>query len=143
MVLGDARLSMAREAEPKYHMILLDAFSSDAIPTHLLTREALDVYLGRLAPGGVLAVHISNRYFDLEPVVAAMAKERGLAVRVGSGPANRNGRYENYAIWMVLARREADLGSLATDPRWLHPVTTAGVEPWTDDFSSLLSVFRW
>jgi spermidine synthase len=143
VVLGDARLSMAREAEPKYHMILLDAFSSDAIPTHLLTREALDVYLGRLAPGGVLAVHVSNRYFDLEPVVAAVARERGLAVRVGSGPANRNGRYENYAIWMVVARREADLGSLATDPRWLQPVTTAAVEPWTDDFSSLLSVFRW
>jgi SAM-dependent methyltransferase len=143
VVLGDARLSMARESGPRYQMILLDAFSSDAIPTHLLTREAFDVYLDRLAPGGLLAVHISNRYFDLEPVVAAIAKERGLAVRVGSGPANRNGRYENYAIWMVLARRESDLGSLATDPRWVRAQASASVQPWTDDFSSLLSVFRW
>ena len=143
VVLGDARLSMARERGPGYHMILLDAFSSDAIPTHLLTREALDVYLDRLAPGGLLAVHISNRYFDLEPVVAAMAKERGLAARVGSGPANRNGRYENYAIWMILARSESDLGALATDPRWLAAHASPDVRPWTDDYSSLLTVFRW
>jgi SAM-dependent methyltransferase len=144
VVLGDARLSMARGEGPGYHVILLDAFSSDGIPVHLLTREALDVYLRRLAPGGVLAFHVSNRYFDLEPVVAALARERGLAVRIGSGPtAGRRARYENYSSWMVVARREEDLGAMAADPRWLRPQAKAGVGPWTDDFTPLLKVFRW
>jgi SAM-dependent methyltransferase len=143
VVLGDARLSLARETEPRYHLLWLDAFSSDAIPTHLLTREALDVYLRRLAPGGVIVFHLSNRYYDLEPVVGALVKERGLAARVGSGPDRRSGRYEQYATFLVAARTEADLGVLARDPRWKPPATRADVRPWTDDYSSLLSVFNW
>ncbi|HEX2210727.1 MAG TPA: fused MFS/spermidine synthase, partial [Longimicrobium sp.] len=85
VVLGDARLSLARDTAATYDLILLDAFSSDAIPVHLVTREALQTYLARLAPRGIIAFHISNRYLDLEPVVAALAKDRGLAARGGGG----------------------------------------------------------
>ncbi|HYJ79158.1 MAG TPA: fused MFS/spermidine synthase, partial [Longimicrobiaceae bacterium] len=143
VVLGDARLSLAREQGPAYHLILLDAFSSDAIPTHLLTREALEVYLSRLAPGGVIAFHLSNRFFDLEPVVAALARERGLAARTASGPLGRRGGYEYYSTWLVVARSEEDLGSLARHRGWTRPALSPGVHPWTDDFSSLLQVITW
>jgi spermidine synthase len=140
--LGDARLSLARDSQPRYDMILLDAFSSDAIPVHLLTREAMGTYLGRLAPRGIIAIHISNRYLDLEPVVAALVRERGLAARVSSGPTGKRKRYESIATWITVARTEDDLAIVAADSRW-KPLTDRRVRPWTDDYSSLLSVFQW
>ena len=83
VVLGDARLSLTHAPPHAYDLIIVDAFNSDAIPVHLLTREALGVYLDKLAPGGIVALHLSNRYLELEPVVAALARERGLKARVG------------------------------------------------------------
>ena len=142
VVIGDARLSLARDSAARYDLILLDAFSSDAIPAHLLTREALGLYLARLAPGGRIAFHVSNRYLDLEPVVAALAAERGLAARVGMGPRRRRHRYEQYSHWVVLARSETDLGALAADGSWRPARGRPGVEAWTDDYSSLWRVFR-
>ncbi|HEX2204325.1 MAG TPA: fused MFS/spermidine synthase [Longimicrobium sp.] len=143
VVLGDARLSLARAPRGEvYDLILLDAFSSDAIPAHLLTREALEVYLSRLAPGGRIAFHVSNRYLDLKPVVAALARDRGLAARVGAGPARRRHRYEQFSEWVVLARREVDLGALASDPTWKPAQVKPGVEAWTDDYSSLFRIFK-
>jgi hypothetical protein len=146
VVLGDARVSLAREVRegaPTYDLIVLDAFSSDAIPVHLLTREALGIYLERLAPGGRLAVHVSNRYLDLEPVVAALARERGLAVRVGAWGIPRALPYQNLSTWIVVARSDWDLGMLATDARWRAIRSEPGVRPWTDDHSSILDVFSW
>jgi SAM-dependent methyltransferase len=142
VIRGDARLSLAR-ASGEYDLIILDAFTSDAIPAHLLTREALGVYLERLAPGGRIAFHVSNRYLRLEPVVAALAQERGLAARVGFGPSSRRHRYESISSWVVVARSEDDLGPLVADSRWRTPDREAGVRPWTDDYSSILSVFNW
>ncbi|HEX8393749.1 MAG TPA: fused MFS/spermidine synthase, partial [Longimicrobium sp.] len=141
VVLGDARLSLAADRAAPYDMILLDAFSSDAIPVHLLTREALDTYLRRLAPGGILGIHISNRYLDLEPVVAALARERGLASLVSTGPAGKRERYESIATWVAVARSENDLMLLHADSRW-KPLTKRAIQPWTDDYSSLLAVFE-
>jgi hypothetical protein len=146
VVLGDARVSLAREVReraPTYDLIVLDAFSSDAIPVHLLTREALGVYLQRLAPGGRIAVHTSNRYLDLEPVVASLARERGLSVRVGAWGVPRELRYQNVSTWIVLARSDWDLGMLATDARWRPAELKPGVRAWTDDHSSILDVFSW
>jgi spermidine synthase len=142
VVLGDARLSLARETDRTYDLILLDAFSSDAIPVHLMTREALDTYLARLAPRGLIVFHTSNRYLDLEPVVAALAKDRGLVTRAGVGPRDRR-NYESTSTWMALARTEADLGPLTADANWWTPRLRRDVEPWTDDYSSLLTVFDW
>jgi spermidine synthase len=142
VVLGDARLSLARETDRTYDLILLDAFSSDAIPVHLMTREALDTYLARLAPRGLIVFHTSNRYLDLEPVVAALAKDRGLIARAGVGPRDRR-TYESSSTWIAVARTEADLGPLTADANWWTPRLRPDVEPWTDDYSSLLTVFDW
>jgi SAM-dependent methyltransferase len=146
VVLGDARLSLAheeREGAPGYDLILLDAFTSDAIPIHLLTREALEVYLSRLEPGGRIAFHISNRYLKLEPVVAALARERGLHARVGSWAIPRRTPYDVSSTWVVVTREEADLGMLAADRRWRPARVDRAVPVWTDDYSSILSVFSW
>jgi SAM-dependent methyltransferase len=138
--LGDARLSLAR-TDRSYDMIVLDAFSSDAIPTHLLTLEALDTYLARLAPGGVLAFHVSNRHLNLEPVLAALAYERQLFGRVGYGPRNGLRPSENVSYWIALAREVDDFGPIGADTAWWRPRGREDVEAWTDDHSSILKVF--
>lgn len=143
IVLGDARLSLARAPRGAYDLILLDAFSSDAVPVHLLTREALATYMERLAPGGRIAFHVSNRYLDLESVIGELARERGLAVKVGSGPPSQPEKYEQWSTWVVVARHPRDLLALNLPPRWREPKLRPGARAWTDDYSSVLSVFRW
>ncbi|HKB13634.1 MAG TPA: fused MFS/spermidine synthase [Vicinamibacterales bacterium] len=141
VVLGDARLSMAHAPERGYGLIILDAFSSDAIPMHLVTREALALYLSKLAPGGAIAFHITNRHLVLAPVVARLAENHGLIARWQQhtgNPAIRPGQFSSE--WMVMARTAADLGALASDPRWLTPPIPAGTPLWTDDFSNIISV---
>ncbi len=146
--LGDARIRMEAvrrdRPEERYDVILVDAFSSDAIPVHLLTREALRLYFDLLGPRGILALHISNRYLRLEPVVAALAEEGRYARMLQDGGTDDiRGAVE--ASWAILARRTEDFGELASDPRWTQ--TRLDVEPavpaWTDDFHNLLSIFKW
>lgn len=146
IVLGDARLSLAAAADAYYGLLVLDAFSGDAIPGHLLTREALVLYEHKLAAPGLLAIHISNNHLDLEPALANLAHDaRLLAVarfdeRVGPDEA-RAGKTPSH--WVVLARRPEDLRGLADDPRW-HPLAPRPDKTlWTDDFSNLLEVIRW
>jgi hypothetical protein len=146
--LGDARIrldAVRRERpEERYDVILVDAFSSDAIPVHLLTREALRLYFDMLGPRGIVAVHISNRYLRLEPVVANLAVDRGYARLLQHGDTGDvRGGVE--ASWVLLARRPEDFGELASDSRWtvapLDPEPAVGI--WTDDFHNLLSIFKW
>lgn len=141
--VGDGRRLLERHAGAPYDLIVLDAFSSDAIPVHLLTLEAFGVYLEKLAPGGVLAVHISNVYLDLEPVVATAAHRLGLhaTMRVDlRDPEDslRTGRYTS--TWVMLSREAADLAPLGQRPLWRAPVARDGFRLWTDDFSNILSV---
>jgi hypothetical protein len=141
VVLGDARLSLARAPLNSYGLIVLDAFSSDAIPMHLMTTEALGLYLSRLAPGGALAFHITNRHLVLAPVLARLGLNHGLAVRFQQHRANQAitpGQFSS--DWMVMARNEGDLGSLAIDARWSVPAIPQATPLWTDDFSNILSV---
>jgi hypothetical protein len=146
IVMGDARLSLARAATGQYDLLVLDAYSSDAIPVHLLTREALALYLDKLAPGGLLAFHISNRYLDLEPVLAALAHDAGLvgllqrdlAVTEAESHLGKSG-----SVWALLVRDQADLGPLGNDARWQPLTPRPGLQPWTDDYSSIVSVLRW
>jgi spermidine synthase len=139
VVLGDARLSLAARDET-YDLIVLDAFSSDAIPAHLLTREALALYLGRLSNLGVIAFHISNRHLDLRPAVASLTAERGLATRVQlHRPSNQS--EAKTSLWIVAARSADALGPLAGDPRW-EQLTTRSRRVWSDDYSDILSVLR-
>ena len=143
VVLGDARLSMTRAPVNGYGLIVLDAFSSDAIPIHLITAEALGLYLSRLAPGGALAFHISNRHLAIAPVLARLAVSHALTVRLQQHKVDQSITPELFSSdWMVMARNAADLGSLATDPRWRTPAIPTSTPLWTDDFSNILSVLR-
>jgi len=142
IVLGDARRSLAATRE-RYGMLVLDAFSSDAIPIHLITREALALYLARLLPHGRLLFHISNRYLDLPPVLGRLATSAGLACRVGraSGP-QRSARLAGASTWVLMGRHDEDLGALAADPRWASCPVRPGSRSWSDDYSSVLDALR-
>jgi hypothetical protein len=147
VVLGDARRSLTLAPAHRYDLIVLDAFSSDAIPVHLITREAIDLYLAKLAEGGLLAFHVSNRHLRLLPVLARVADAEGLVHRArGDAPTEEEslgGKLSS--LWVVMARRTADLGPLAGDPRWTEtePAVTRATALWTDDFSNVLGAFTW
>ncbi len=143
IIAGDARLRLRDAPDRHYGLIVLDAFSSDAIPVHLLTREALALYLGKLAQGGVLAMHISNRYLDLEPVVADLAKDAGLACLAWDDNVEDKANGKEPSHWVVIARQAEDLGTTARDKHWLPLAGRARPEVWTDDFSNILGVFKW
>ena len=140
-VLGDGRLSLARDRDTRYDVLVLDAYSSDAVPVHLLTREAVKLYLARLAPGGVLAFHVSNRHLDLRPVVAALAKDAKLPCLLDDDlklPPDAYGAGRFPTRLLVAAKDRADLGALASDPRWVAPPLRHDLRIWTDDDSSIL-----
>jgi hypothetical protein len=143
VILGDGRLSLGRAPDKHYHLIILDAFSSDAVPVHLLTREAVrNVYLHKLADDGLLAFHISNRYMDLRPVLADVARDAGLDCRVRWDAKDlRIGKAASE--WAIMAPSAHDLGSLATDKRWLSLKSDPLRGVWTDDFSNVLRIIRW
>jgi hypothetical protein len=142
IVLGDARVSLQRAADQNYDLIVLDAFSSDAIPIHLLTREAVRLYFSRLRPDGVVAVHISNRYLNLEPILSALAERDGLSMlaslddRVSVAEA---GVGKLASRWVMLARSDEPLSRLSG--RWRSPRVDAGTPAWTDDYSNILQAF--
>jgi hypothetical protein len=171
LVMGDARLTMERQElrdDQKYGLLIIDAFSSDAIPVHLITREALELYLDRLRPDGIVLFHVSNRYLDLRPVLANLAREEKLTGyayaddREKSNAPSQTGRFPS--TWVALARKPEHLDRLLRQPAWgeiqptlksatllagfvkapweaLKPDPKVGV--WTDDYSNLLSVFNW
>lgn len=144
VVLGDARLRMADTPDNSLGVLVLDAFTSDAIPVHLLTREAFQLYLSKLTPEGALAVHISNRYLDLEPVLAGIANDLGLKALIRRDKRVEQTDVEKHGSdWVVLTREEANFGSLGADERWVPPVAQPGSRVWTDDFSDVFSVFKW
>jgi spermidine synthase len=154
-VMGDARLKLEEHGQPgQYGLIIVDAFSSDAIPIHLLTKEAVELYFSKLRPDGAVAIHVSNRYLSLEPVVARIAKELGVAgVQIGDIDHDLPGKQGSY--WVVLARKPEDLKPLldransiaydgqtidVSEQRW-QPIDANPTAPlWTDDFSNILSV---
>jgi len=141
VVLGDARVSLNHVPEHTYDLLVLDAFSSDSIPMHLMTREAISLYLSRLTPDGVLVMHISNRHLRLAPVVARLAASQGLVAVQQielTKPGWPEGKTESH--WIVMTRNKADLDVLSEDGRWSPLVASASTPLWTDDFSNILSV---
>jgi hypothetical protein len=146
VVLGDARLSLAAEPAGRFDLLVLDAFSSDAIPAHLVTREAFQLYFERLAPGGLVAFHISNRYLDLEPVLGSLAAAAGhvsLAQLDLATAAADLAAYKKRSHWVLIARTKDDLTPFTGDGRWRYTRRHAPGAIWTDDFSNVLSVIRW
>jgi hypothetical protein len=146
VVLGDARLSLTRAGDLRYDLIVLDAFSSDSIPIHLLTREAIRLYLSKLAEGGILALHISNRYLNLRSVLSNLTQDANLVGFVQDdmelSEAERKAK-KAPSTWAIMARRISDLGGLPEDPRWKPLAGISGAGLWTDDFSNILSAFIW
>src|SRR5215210_1433621 len=130
-------------------MIVGESFSSDAIPVHLMTREATDMYFDKLTENGVLVHHIFNRHLLLEPVLGDLARDRGLLCYdqhdILSEPASSPlPQYKFPSRFAVLARDEADLGDVPDDPRWQPCVTSPETDRvWTDDYSNLFSTFRF
>lgn len=145
VVLGDARLALERESPQQFDLLVLDAFSSDAIPVHLLTREALMIYSRHLRDDGVLAIHISNRFFDLRPIVIRLATEFGFqAAVVESRPNTEQSQF--MAQWMLLSRNKEfwsrpELQAAQQAQPVLAP-TTKSIPLWTDQFSNLIGVLK-
>lgn len=145
VVHGDARLSLKKSPDGGFDLLILDAFSSDSIPVHLLTREALRLYRDKLAPGGVLMVHISNRKLDLAPVLANGAAAAGMTAIVQTDivPSEGRAEYVFTSRWVALAAGAADLDAVGTDARW-HPLPPRpDASLWTDDYSNILGALRW
>ena len=141
VLIGDARLTLQAQSV-SHDVIVLDAFSSDAIPLHLLTREAVGIYLSRLASGGVLAIHITNRHLNLELEVARLMRAHGLTARIrrDDAPPDASGRARSH--WVVAGREAADLRALNGSREW-SALEADSAPSWTDDFSNLWSVIRW
>ena len=143
--VGDARLLLERE-KAAFDFLALDAFTSDAIPVHLLTLEAVRSYLRVLAPDGVLAIHISNRHIDLEPAVAALAARTGLVARrkFFSAPKAQKERLASASSHLVvLVRNEETLDALGLDEGWVPLGAPDRVRVWTDDYTSIVPLLRW
>ena len=143
IVEGDARHTLTQATNDQFGLIVMDAFNSDAIPVHLLTQEALDLYLSKLAPSGMLAFQISNRHLDLHPLLANLAKTRNL-ICLGFDDRDENlSLGKEASTWVVMARLREDLGSLTTKPNWQVVPENTRVKVWRDDYSNLLQVLRW
>lgn len=144
VVIGDARLELAKLPKAGFDVLAVDAFSSDSIPLHLLTDEAIGIYMGSLAEDGVLLIHISNSFMKLEPAISALAKKRGLsALQLFDDPPN--GAKTIASDWIVLARDDATLEKLRAkmgDKRW-EPLMQPQGPAWTDDHASVLPYILW
>jgi SAM-dependent methyltransferase len=145
VVLGDARRKLAAEPDGTFGLIALDAFTSDAIPAHLLTAEAFELYRRKLTPDGVLAVHLSNRYLDLPPLVARVAAglTEPFTLKLDSDMPTDAEKADGKSAsdWAVLFRRPEDAGDVAKAPHWQRVEVRPG-PTWRDDFSDLLGVWR-
>ncbi len=142
IVEGDARASLAADSPQKFDVLVIDAFTGDAIPLHLLTAEAVALYKRHLAPGGILAFHISNQHVDLEPEIALLATSAGMkAMRVSSFADDRRGEFT--ASWMLLSDNSGFFALPAVASQARQPIGNPKVRLWTDDYSSLLPILRW
>jgi hypothetical protein len=144
--LSDGRLAMSRAPDQSFDLILLDAFSSDMIPVHLLTSEAVNVYLDKLATGGIMVFHVSNRFLDLEPVLADLAAAKNLVCIAKADleitDADRaSGKAASH--YVALARSSSDFRGLDRLPGWRSVLPRPDVRIWTDDYSNLVRAFRW
>lgn len=142
IVEGDARNSLAAEPPQHFDVLVVDAFTGDAIPLHLLSTEALALYKTHLVSGGVLAFHISNQHVDLEPEVLQLAKASGMQARVVSTPANEE-RGEFIATWMLVSSNANFFNIPAVFNASQQASDTPHVRVWTDDYSSLLPLLDW
>ena len=142
-VIGDARLTFAREPDGIYDLIIVDAYSSDAIPIHLATEEAMKIYKDKLAPQGAVLMHVSNRHLELSSVVVGIADANDLKSWVYSEDSGRDSEYIFSTSVVVSAREDADVGKLASSEQWEEHEADEKQRVWTDDYSNVLgAVYR-
>ncbi|WP_158820604.1 fused MFS/spermidine synthase [Granulicella sp. S156] len=139
---GDARISLTQESSQHFDVLVVDAFSGDAIPVHLLTREAMALYQRHLAPGGIVAFHISNQFLNLAPEVALLASSANMQSRIIDSPAD-SARGELAASWVLVSNnmdffQQPEIASVARSIP-----AESGLQLWTDDYSSLLPIMKW
>jgi len=137
-VIGDARLTFAKEKDGAYDLIIVDAYSSDAIPIHLATEEAMAIYKEKLAPQGAVLMHVSNRHLELASVVVGIAEENDLKSWVFNEDSGRDNEYIFTTEVVISAREEADVGKISSDEKWVLKEATEGQRVWTDDYSNVL-----
>jgi hypothetical protein len=146
VVIGDARLSLANAPDRYFDIIVLDAFSSDVIPVHLLTRQAIELYLRKTAADGLLLIHISNRYMDLAPVLDRLAGELNLMALIQDDynlPAELSAEGKTASRWILLARNPRSVERFTKQPGWHQLNGTLGGELWTDEYSNVLKILHW
>ncbi len=141
VILGDARLSLEREASNQFNVLAVDAFSGDSIPMHLITQEAVRAFMGQVSGNGILAYHVSNRFLNLPPVLAEIAEKEKLAGIVVEDPAQKDNTLHSSSTWVLLARNAEALQGIGEAGTPL--VRVEGAPLWTDDFNNLWSVIKW
>jgi hypothetical protein len=142
-VIGDGRLRLKEAAPNYYSLITIDAFSSDAVPQHLLTLEAIELYFSKLTDEGILAFHISNRHLNLSRVLGSAAATYGvpaIIMREDQISSEEESQGKDLSTWVVFARKPEDLAQLTLDTRWKKLGASPGFRTWTDDFSNIFSI---
>jgi len=150
-IVGDARINLQAMPDKSYDLLVIDAYSSDAVPTHLLTVEAFRLYRSKLKDDGILALHTSNRYFDLPPVIRRICDEIGMRTMVGNdNPKNYSLRYDDYDMamlsksqWVAATDSDSAARMLQIFWQWESLPEKTGVDLWTDDHASLFQVYKW
>ena len=142
--VGDGRLAIAAEDDRAFDLIVLDAFSSDAVPVHLLTREAFQLYLRKLRPDGLMLVNITNQYVDLAPVLGNLAADLGLVARLQQQTLYSANQFKLPSTWVVLARSADTAAILDRSLRpWGELAAAPGRGVWTDDYTNIVRALRW
>jgi spermidine synthase len=142
VVIGDGRLSIEKTPDAQFDVLMLDAFSSDSIPAHLVSREAVQLYLKKLKPGGLILFHVSNRYMDVESLVEAVAFDAGLEGYVRYDD-DEEATGKTSSDYVVVARRHEDFGELNENEFWTKIEKPARIQAWTDDYSNMMAIVRW
>jgi len=137
-VIGDARLTFAKEKDGTYDLIIVDAYSSDAIPIHLATEEAMAIYKAKLAPQGAVVMHVSNRHLELASVIVGIAEENDMKSWVFNEDSGRDVDYIFTTNVVISARENADVGKISSDEKWVLTEANDGQRVWTDDYSNVL-----
>jgi SAM-dependent methyltransferase len=142
VVLGDGRLSILQAPDKEFDLLILDAFNSDAIPAHLLSREALAIYKRKLKPDGAVLFHVSNRYLRVGELVSALAIDAGLPamMRIDDDDSELG---KSRSAYVVVALEAPTIRTLAEDPNWLPVTRPETIQPWSDDYSNLWAILKW
>ena len=143
VVIGDGRLMLAKAPDRRFDLLILDAYNSDAIPVHLITREALALYFEKLADGGIVLFHVSNKHLDLVSVLANLIADAKLAGRFQQYNLSSTPWYVLGSKWIAIGRVPEDLAMLDGNPRWSPLIPQPDGAPWTDDFSNVFGALKW